>query len=401
MPRRRAQLSVREARRLAVGAQQFGEVRPSGKAPVGRSEVEGVVAALGAVQLDAINVVERSQFLVLFSRLGPYDRALLHQLTGPGGALWEYWGHAASLMPMADEPLLRWRRELGGTYVPGPKVQARMRAWEKAQASYLAAILEEVRDRGPLTAAQLTDPRRRTGEWWDRRSEGRQAMEWLFSKGQLAAWRTPAFERVYDLPERVIPAVVRSRPTPTVEEAHRALLMKAARASGVATLGDLAGYYMIQARPARARLAELVESGELEPVEVEGWTETAYLVPGARAKSPSRSHATLVSPFDSLVWDRDRTRRLFGFEYRLEVYVPEAKRVHGYYVLPLLMADRFIGRFDLKADRKGSVLRVAAAHVESGAHLAELMEMAAPELEALRGWLGLEAVSVSPRGGHT
>jgi uncharacterized protein YcaQ len=227
---------------------------------------------------------------------------------------------------------------------------------------------------------------------------GRQALEWLFSTGTLAAWRTPSFERVYDLPERVLPDAVRSQPTPTVEEAHRALILKAAGAYGVATAADLAGYYMLPLTPAKARVAELVEAGDLLRVDVEGWDEPGYVIPGTSPRRPSRRHGTLVSPFDSLVWDRSRALRVFGFDYRIEVYVPQPKRVHGYYVLPFLLGDELVGRFDLKADRKASVLRVAAAHIEATADRDRVAGAAAAELDVMRAWLDLDSIAVARVG---
>jgi uncharacterized protein len=352
-----------------------------------------MATALGVVQLDAVNVLERTQFLVFFSRLGVYERSFLHRLTGPRGTLWEYWGHAMSLMPVGDEPLFRWRYQFGGTYVPGPKVKARHDAWEASAAEYLAAVLEEVRDRGPLSARQLSDPRPQNGDWWDRRSHGRQALARLHGRGRLATWRTASFESLYDLPDRVLPPDVLALPTPTVEAAQRALLLKAAQAMGVGTVNDIAGYYMIQPKAARPLIADLANSGELQPVTVEGWKETAYMPADVQPRRPSRVTATLLSPFDSLIWDRERTRRLFGFDYRIEVYVPEPQRLHGYYVLPLLFGDQLVARLDLKADRKASVLRVAGAYGEEGAAPA-----AGTELETMRSWLDLDGIVVDPRG---
>ena len=335
---------------------------------------------------------------MLFSRLGSYEVSRLHDLTGPGGELFEYWGHAASLLPMAHYPLFRWRMDQHGTHGDSPIYAARRQAFRDANADYIDAILLEVRDRGPLTAAQLVDPRRRNGEWWDRRSFGRVALEYLFAKGELAGWRNPAFERVYDLPERVIPDAVRAQPTPPVDEAQRRLLVLAARSLGVATVGDLANYYVIRPKAARQRAAELVEAGELVEVTVEGWRETGYAVPNRRPKPPTRAHATLLSPFDSLIWERSRARRLFGFDYRIEVYVPEPDRKYGYFVLPLLLGDRLVARFDLKADRKASVLQVRGAYVEPDADTETVAVAAATELDALRDWLRLDRIAVARRG---
>jgi uncharacterized protein YcaQ len=387
--RRRDALSAQEARWLAVEAQGLARERPR---RVGRANVVQTAVALGAVQLDAINVVERTQFQVLFSRLGPYAKQALLDAGEPGGRLWEYWGHAASLQAIEDEPLFRWRYERGGTYNPGAVVQARIDAWRAATAEYAKAILEEVGERGPLTAGQLSDPRRRQGDWWDRQSLGKRVLDGLFSQGIVSAWRLASFERVYDLADRVVPAAVRAMPTPTPEASHRELLMRAARAYGVATVADLAGYFMLQFTPAKARVAELVASGELVAVDVEGWTDPAYCLPDARPRRPSRSGGTLVSPFDSLVWDRKRTLRVFGFDYRIEVYVPAPKRVHGYYVLPLLLGDQLVARFDLKADRKASALRVVSSHLEPGVDRAEVIAAARDELALMQQWLGLDGV---------
>jgi uncharacterized protein YcaQ len=356
-----------------------------------------VVRTVDVLQLDAINVVARTQFLVPFSRLGAYDPELLHRMSGPGGELFEFWGHAASLLPVDSHPLYRWRmaEHRDGE---GSSYADRRRAWYEAHADYVAAVLDEVRDRGPLAASALSDPRRRQGDWWERRSEGRQALEVLFAQGRLAGWRTRSFERVYDLPERVIPAAVLDQPTPPADEAQRRLLLRAARALGVATVADLADYHHLRPRPAAARVAELVEDGDLVAVAVEGWREPGYALPGAQPRRPRRDHATLLSPFDSLIWDRRRTMRLFGFEYRIEVYVPQPARRYGYYVLPLLLGDSLVARLDLKADRAASALRVAGAHLDPAADAATVAPAAAREVDALRAWLSLERVTVIANG---
>jgi uncharacterized protein YcaQ len=357
------------------------------------------IGAVGIVQLDAISVVARTQFLVLFSRVGSYPQALLHQMTGPGRELFECAGYRAALMPMLYQPLLRWQTAgfLTG-YGGNPARASRWSAYHHANADYIDSVRREVAERGPLTAARLSDPRRRSGAWWERRSDGRRALEFLFSRGELGAWRTASFERMYDLLERVIPPSVLALPTPGSDDAQRALVEAAARSLGVATAADLTGYHLLQPAAGRARVAELVEAGRLTPVRVEGWREPAYLDPEARAAKPLRTHATLLSPFDSLIWDRPRTRRLFNFDYRIEVYVPEPQRRYGYYVLPLLVGDRLVARFDLKADRKGSALRVAGAYAEPDVDSARTADQAATELEAMRDWLGLESVTIDRKG---
>jgi uncharacterized protein YcaQ len=394
------QVSNREARWLAIGAQGLGTSRrsKSGRRP-GTAHLRRLLDQVATIQLDAVNVVERTQFLVPFSRIGSFDPAGLRGLTGPGGPWFEYWGHAASLLPTELYPLFRWRMERWrNDLVDSPQVQERRRQWREAHAGYLAAVLDDVTERGPLTASQLTDPRRRTGDWWARRSDGRRALELLFGDGVLAAWRSPTFERVCDLTDRVIPPEVLNIPAPHPEEAQRELIAIAARCMGVATAIDLADYFWIRPGPARLRIAELIEAGRLVPVGVEGWNQPAFAVANARPRAPRREHASLLSPFDSLIWTRDRTKRLFDFHYRIEIYVPQHLRTHGYYVLPLLVGDELVARFDLKADRKARTLQVRGSYLEPGATLASVVDVAATELRGLSGWLGLERITVGDRG---
>ncbi|HLN16323.1 MAG TPA: crosslink repair DNA glycosylase YcaQ family protein [Acidimicrobiales bacterium] len=395
---RRAGLSAKEARRLAVTAQGLHRPRPTGSATA--RQVGRAIDDVGVVQLDAINVLERTQYVVLFSRVGAYDTRLLDRLSGPGAPLFECSGPRAQLVPVAHEPLLRWRSALfASAYGDSPTHAPRWEAYHKANAAYIDAVLDEVRERGPLAASQLQDPRRRQGEWWGRRSDGRRALEFLFDRGELAAWRTSSFERVYDVPERVIPAEVLAQPTPTPDGAQRALLLLAARALGVATSGDLAHYYVLRPSVVKARVAELVEGGELQAVEVEGWTDTAYVVPGTKVGKKPVSTTAFLSPFDSLVWERRRTARVFGFDYRIEVYVPGPQRTYGYYVLPFLMGDQLVARFDLKADRKTGALAVRGAFAENGTNPPTVAAAAAEELLRLQEWLHLETVRVGPNGG--
>jgi hypothetical protein len=354
---------------------------------------------LGTIQLDAVNVLARTQYLVPWSRLGSYDPAALRALSGPGRPWFEYWGHAASLLPVELQPLFRWRMERWRhDAVDSAVAQERRRAWRAAHADYLAAVLAEVAEVGPLAASQLSEPRRQAGDWWDRRSIGRRALEVLFSDGILAAWRSANFERIYDLTERVIPQAVLDRPTPSEEEAQRELVVLAGRSLGVATLADLADYFWLRPVRARPRVAELVEEGRLLKVSVEGWRDAGYMVAGTKPKAPRRTGATVISPFDSLIWNRDRTQRLFGFHYRIEIYVPGPQRTHGYYVMPLLLGDRLVGRLDLKADRKGSTLLVAGAYAEPGHGTGAVAEATVAELHRLRQWLGLERLAIGPRG---
>lgn len=389
-------LSRADARRIAVTAQGLGRRRPG--RPITRADVRRTIDALRVVQLDAINVVERTQFFVLFSRLGAYDTELLHRLTGPGGALFEYWGHMASVQPVQLQPLLRWRMEHPSAYGSSELFVARREKFAREHADYIAAVLAEVRERGPLRAGELADPRRRDGEWWDRRSVGRVVLEHLFLRGEVAGWRNGRFERVYDLPERVLPAEVLAQATPAPEDAQRELLALAIGALGVATVADLANYWFMPAYNAKPRVDELLEQGTLVEVRVEGWRDSAYTAAGTRVVPVRRTTATLLSPFDSLIWDRKRTQRVFGFDYKIEVYVPAPKRKYGYYVYPLLFGDELVGRFDVKADRKIQQLRVEGAFAEPGVDTERVAGAAAAELDALRHWLGLEHVVVGRRG---
>ncbi|HTT88332.1 MAG TPA: crosslink repair DNA glycosylase YcaQ family protein [Acidimicrobiales bacterium] len=395
-----AKLSSRQARQLAIAAQGLAGPRPaSERARPGAAQLRKLMSQVGAIQLDAVNVLERTQFLVPFSRFGDYKPPALRALSGPGGHWFEYWGHAACLLPVERQPLFRWRMERARQdLIDNVSARERRRAWRAAHAEYIAAILSEVTDRGPLAASQLSEPRRRTGEWWDRRSLGRVALEMLFNDGVLAAWRAPNFERVYDLTDRVIPAKVLALPTPSPEEAQRELIAIAAGCLGVATVADLADYFWLRVPAARPRVAELVEDGRLSKVAVEGWSQPAYVLPGSLPAAPRRRDATLISPFDSLIWTRPRTERLFHFHYRIEIYVPGPDRRHGYYVMPLLLGDELVARFDLKADRRRSTLMVVGAFSEPGTDGSAVAEPATAELNRLREWLGLADLSIGEKG---
>jgi uncharacterized protein len=393
------QISNREARWLAIRAQGLAAQRPLAGSRPGRRHLRQVMGRVGTIQLDAVNVLARTQFLVPWSRLGAYDTATLRSLSGPGKSWWEYWGHAASLLPVEIYPLFRHRMEhFRQDQVGGAAGRERRRAWRAAHAGYMDKVLAEVAERGPIAASELSDPRPQTGEWWDRRSTGRRALEMLFGDGVLAAWRSPNFERIYDLAERVLPASVLALPTPPQPDAQRELVALAAASMGVATAADLADYFWLGPDVARARASELAEEGRLSEVAVEGWRRPAYMVPTLRPKAPRREEATLLSPFDSLIWRRDRTWRLFAFHYRIEIYVPATRRAHGYYVMPLLLGDELVARLDLKADRKESTLRVSGAYAEPGWAEPATATAAVAELGRLREWLGLEALAVAAKG---
>jgi uncharacterized protein YcaQ len=388
---RRAQLSAAEARRIALAAQGFGRTRPD-EEPSSRTLLSAV-RRLGVVQIDSVNVLVRAHYLPLFSRLGPYDTDRLDAAAWRSPRrLFEYWGHEASLLPVESQPLLRWRMARAIDDAWGG-----MRRIQREQPELVARVLEDVRANGPISASRLAadEQPRRTGPWWDW-SDVKRAVEWLFWSGQVTSARRRGFERLYDLPERVLPRAVHAAPTPGEADAQRELVRIAARASGIATERDLRDYFRLPVDAARARVAELVEAGELRQVAVEGWRAPGLLDPEARL--PRRVDArALLGPFDPLVWERARVERLFDFRFRLEIYVPASKRVHGYYVLPFLLGDRLVARVDLKADRAAGALLVQAAWAEPGAPPETAAELGA-ELETMAGWLGLERVEVRERG---
>jgi uncharacterized protein len=376
---------------VALAAQGFMDPRPKG-VPDARA-LARVLGRIGLIQIDSVNVLSRAHYLPLFSRVGPYDTALLDRSAHYAPRrLFEYWGHEASLIPVALQPALRWRMDRAADDAWGG-----MRRIQRDRPELVARVLEEVRASGPVAASEVLEHERpqRSGSWWGW-SDVKRAFEWLFWSGQITSARRRGFERLYDLPERVLPADVVSAPTPSLAESQRELLRVAARSLGVATESDLRDYFRLPAADAKLRVPELVEAGELWPVAVEGWRSPGYLDPAARMPRRVRARA-LVGPFDSLIWERPRVERVFGFRYRIEIYVPAPQRVHGYYVLPFLLGDRLVARVDLKADRQSGALRVQAAHAEPDAPPETATELRS-ELESMAGWLGLERLDVVPRG---
>jgi uncharacterized protein YcaQ len=384
-------LTAGEARRIALAAQGFGGDR---MAEVGRRQLTKLVERLGVVQIDSVNVVSRTHYLPAFSRLGAYPREMLEDLAwGKKKAFFEYWAHEASLLPLERQPLFRWRMQ---DALEGVGVWKGIAKFLRERQDLTERALGEIHARGPLSASELEIGVKGAGGWWGW-SESKRAVEGLFWTGQLTtATRRGTFERVYGLPGKVLPKAVHDAPTPPRDAAQRELMTIAAHAMGVATARDLRDYFRMGLEDSRVRIAELVEAGDLIPVSVKGWKEQAYLDPQARRPRKVAAHA-LLSPFDNLIWFRERTERMFGVRVKLEIYTPAEQRQHGYYVLPFLEGDAITARVDLKADRKAGALIVQASHAEPWAS-DETPKRLAEELRHMAGWLGLSSVRVERRG---
>jgi uncharacterized protein YcaQ len=387
------------ARRAALAAQGFADPPPSG--PATRRHLGRVLGRVRLLQLDSVNVAVRAHYMPMFSRLGPYDRALVDDAAWTHTArrprlLVEAWAHEASLLPVEEWPLLR----AGAT---------RDRWWRSYQPlldrhpGLVDDLLAAVKEQGPIGAGALeealgapTRPRPAGASWWDR-SEVKRICEYLFGIGMLTVGTRRHFERLYDLPERVLPPAVLAARQPTAEEAARTLVLHSASALGVATEPELRDYYRLAPARSQAAVVELVEAGELEPVQVRGWERPAYRLPGTRVPRRITGRA-LLCPFDPVVWERARTERMFGFRYRIEIYVPEPKRQYGYYVFPFLLDGELVARVDLKADRKEGVLRVPGAFAQPHVDVPRVTAELAAELQAMAEWLGLDGVEVGERG---
>jgi uncharacterized protein len=392
-------MTVAAARRTALAAQGFADSRPT-TAPTRRHLVR-TMDRVQLLQLDSVNVAVRAHYMPVFSRLGAYDTAMLDEAVWSHSArrprlLVEYWAHVASMVPVTDWPLFRWRME-----------RVRVRPWGRfleadgRSPGLVNEVLDVVKSVGPIGAGGIerelgTRGESPRGPWWDW-SDVKIVCERLFDTGQLTTGTRKGFERLYDLPERVLPPEVLAAPPVAEADAVRALTERAAIAHGVATEPDLRDYYRVDPALSRRAVAELVEAGRLEPVTVPGWRHQAYRHVDARTPRRVEGRA-LLCPFDPLVWERDRTQRLFDFHYRIEIYVPEPKRVYGYYVFPFLLDGELVARVDLKADRKVGVLRVPGAFAEPGRHSPRLLAELAEELRLMATWLGLDAVAVGDRG---
>ncbi len=380
--------SLGEARRIALAAQGFGISRP---ARPGASRVRGTLGRLGLFQIDSVNVLVRAHYLPAFSRLGPYDReAIARDAWGPmrQRRMFEYWAHEASLLPLDLHPLLRWRMARAERGEIGYQGLRRFAVERRAEAQ---AVLDRITAEGPMTAADFENGSSKSG-WWEW-SHTKHALEWLFWAGKITtATRRSSFARVYDLPERVLPTAVLDLPTPDPASAQRALIARSAQALGVATAADLRDYFGLKPEEADHAIAAEAEAGTLIPVRVEGWSQRAWM---HRNAPPPRSvrAASLLAPFDPLIWERSRAERLFGFRYRIEIYVPPERRTHGYYVLPFLMDEALVARVDLKADRLAGMLLAHRVTIEPGAP-AETLERLAHELDQLAAWLALNGVTI-------
>lgn len=381
------QISLAAARRIALAAQGFGAKGPQRP---GRAHVAGVLNKVQLYQIDSVNVLTRAHYLPAYSRLGAYDQADLERIAWGARRqrrLFEYWAHEASLLPFKLHPLLRWRMTKADR---GETGWTAMRTYATERRAEAMAVLDRIRVDGPMSASDFEGHKGQSG-WWEW-SDAKRTLEWLFWAGHITtSTRRGSFERVYDLTERVIPAEVLALPTPSDAEAHRALIERASTAHGIATSQDLRDYFRQSPDQASSAIRELAEEGVLIPVDVPGWRH-AWLHRDARRPRKIEAHA-LLSPFDPLVWDRDRAERLFGFRYRIEIYVPAAKRQYGYYVLPFLLGDHLVARVDLKADRHSSLLLVRSVHLEPKA-LDHTIEALRVELESMARWLGLAEVEM-------
>jgi uncharacterized protein YcaQ len=390
MPSPRPHLTRSQARRIALAAQGFADRRP--EAPTGRHLARALERS-HLLQIDSVNVLVRAHYMPLFSRLGAYDRTLLDAAAyrRRRRRMFEYWGHEASLIRLDLHPLFRWRMERAAR---GEGVYGGLARFGRERRAFIEAVRREVEARGPLSAGELEDGGKGRGSWWGW-SDGKRALEWLFWAGQVTTATRRGFERVYDVPDRVLPPETLDAPTPSLEDAQRQLLKHAIRALGVASERCLRDYFRLEAADAKARIPELVEAGDLLPVTVEGWSAPVYLDPGYRL--PRRIDArALVSPFDPSVWERTRAEKLFGFRYRIEIYTPAEKREFGYYCLPFLVGDRLVARVDLKADRSTGRLIVHSIHPEDSVAPEEIAPDLAEELRLTAAWLDLPAIT-APR----
>jgi len=380
-------ISASQARRIALAAQGFAEPRPKGR--IDRRHLRKVMEQIGLIQIDSVNVLVRSQELPLFARLGPHPRSLIDDATA-AGELFEYWVHEASHVSTDHYHLHRWKMAQDHKW-------GDVRRLKDRRPEFLDEVLARIESSGPVASGEFNARVGPKGSWWDW-DDAKIALEHLFWSGKVTGRRrSNDFARMYELTERWIPRHVLDRDVPTERDARKELLVLAAKHHGVGTFTDLSDYHRQNNPVARPLLTELVDEGRLLPVTVEGWKQPAFIHPEARR--PRQVHArALLSPFDSLVFNRERTERVFGFHYRIEIYVPPPKRIYGYYVLPFLLGDELVGRVDLKSDRQRSLLLVQGSYAEPGVPDDVVVPELAAELQLMAGWLGLDEVQVMPRG---
>lgn len=386
-------MSAAQARRIAIAAQHLHQApRPPTAAPISRRHLRRLLPAIGVLQIDSVNVLARAHYVPIFSRLGPYQHSVLDDVVWPQATgqriLYESWAHMASMAPLTLEPYLRWQRNGGAV------------SWLAEHSDLARDVRAIITERGPMTAGGiekvLAAPGRGKPGWWEW-SQTKYACEKLFSDGVLGTAYRRGFQRYYDLMERIIPAEILNQPTPAVADAKRYLVTLAARHHGIGTVRDLADYYRLSMKETRTALRDMEADGVVRRVTVAGWKEPAFLHRDARIPRQVRGQA-LLCPFDPLIWERARTERLFGVRYRIEIYTPAHRRQYGYYVFPLLVGDKIVGRFDLKADRKAGLLRVQAAWAEPGTDSGLAAHAASEELARMTTWLDLDGIVVAPRG---
>ena len=382
MPKRLDELTIVEARSLALAAQGFDKPRTKTKSTT--ADAVAVIKKLGVIQIDSVNVLVRSQELPLFSRLGDHDRNAISKATSHR-KIFEYWGHEAAHLPVELHPVFRFKMHAARS---GKLKHWGLTSFYADNKAFVKRILKHVEINGSTSARDLSTRTTKKSSWWDW-DEAKTALEYLFLTGELmSCGRGSDFARVYDTPERVLPEKILQMPTLSETDARKDLLVRAMRAQGVATLRDLADYYRQKPAVVKPLVSELVEQGVLREVAVDGWQDKAFV--HRSAKLPRKLYATaLLSPFDSLVWCRPRNERLFNFHYRIEIYTPKEKRKFGYYVLPFMMNGQMVGRVDLKADRENSKLLVQSVHTERGVKRSAVNDALTTELRLMASWLGL------------
>ncbi|MCV6601914.1 MAG: winged helix DNA-binding domain-containing protein [Cohaesibacter sp.] len=392
-------LSLKQARRIALAAQGFlpqaGGIKRHSLRRHSERHFDQIMDHIAPLQLDSVNVLDRAHYLTLYARLGHYDKqkadALFHQPQKTPRRYFEYWGHEASLMPVELYPAFHWRMMRAQN---GEGVWRSLSRFATENKHKIEAVYALIEREGPLSSSQVKDrlepnKPKKSGDWWGW-SGTKLAVEYLFWCGRIASGGRQNFQRFYDLPERILPSDIMALPALSQAQACRDLMARSAKAHGVASEKDLRDYFRLDAKQSKQALASLLEEGSIEPVSITGWKEQAYLHKDAIL--PARANCqTLLAPFDSLIWFRERTERLWGCHYRIEIYVPKPKRVYGYYVLPYLQGDQITARLDLKANRQDGYLDIRASHLEKGADQEKVLVDLVPELSKLAIWQGLQA----------